>query len=451
MKLKLKEKLGYGFGEFAGSGLWQTMMFFLPVFYTDVFLLPASAVATLFIVVRIFDAANDPIMGAIADRTTTRWGKFRPYILFGSFPLGALTVMMFTVPDLQGTEKIIYAYGTYFLLLVFYTLVMVPLNSMVAVMSSDPLERTSLVSYKFVFAYVAGIAVQGLLIPLVDKLGAGDSVLGYQLTMGGLAIVCIIALMIVFFTTKERVKPDKKLTSSLSIDLKDLTNNKPWLIVFAYTIISLIYIGIRSTSVVYYFQYYIERKDLASIFLVSGTLAVLIGVLPTKYLTKKFGKRQVIIGCMSIIGISLVVNFFAAPEDIFLIFFTQITFSLASGPTMPLIWAMLADTADYSEWTNGRRATGLIYSAATMGTKTGVAIGAALTLSLFSYSGYVPNVDQTAESLMGIRMSMTIIPAVIALLSILTMVFYSLSEEKLEKIEAELQISRDASLAVTDE
>lgn len=443
MKLSIKEKLGYSFGEFAGSSLWQTMMFFLPAFYTDVFLLPATATATLFVVVRIFDALNDPIIGAIADRTNSRWGKFRPYVLWGAFPLGITTVLMFTTPDMDDAGKLTYAYITYFLLLVFYTLVMVPFNSLVGVISPNPDERTSIASYKFVFAYGAGLVVQGLLIPAVERLGEGDEARGYQLAMTGLAAICIVALFVAFRSTRERVKPDPKVNSSLKADLGDIFSNRPWLILFASSIIFLIYIGTRSAAVMYYFEYYVGRKDLAGIFMVSGTIAVLLGVLPTKFLSKRIGKRNLFIIVLAVIVGSLIVNYFARPEDLVLIFATQIIFSLASGPTMPLLWSMLADTADYSEWKNGRRATGLVYSAATMAQKTGVAIGAALMLGVIGKFGYVANVAQTPESLAGIKLTMTIIPAIIALGGLCLLFFYNLTDAKLEGIAQDLEVRRE--------
>ena len=443
MKLPIKEKLGYSFGEFAGSSLWQTMAFFLPVFYTDVFLLPAGAAATLFLVVRIFDALNDPIMGIVADRTKSRWGKFRPYLLFGAVPLGIVTVVMFTTPDFSDTGKLVYAYITYFTLLVLYTIIMVPFNSLIGVMTSDPVERTSLSSYKFVFAYAAAITVQGLLIPMVEKLGQGNEARGYQLSMVGLGTICIIALIVAFLSSRERVTPDPKVRSSLMNDLKDLAGNRPWIILFLSSLVFLIYIGIRSASVMYYFEYYLGRKDLASRFMVIGTLAVLVGVLPTKPLSRVIGKRNLFIACLLIVIGSLALNFFAGPENIVLIFTTQITFSLASGPTMPLLWAMLADSADYSEWKNGRRATGLVYSAATFAQKTGVAIGAALMLAIINFFGYMANVEQTAGSLLGIRICMTVVPASIAMIGAILLFFYNLKDSKLTEIEKELNARRE--------
>lgn len=443
MKLSIKEKLGYSFGEFAGSSLWQTMMFFLPVFYTDVFLLPAGAAATLFVIVRIFDALNDPIMGTIADRTRSRWGKFRPYLLFGAVPLGIVTVLMFTTPDFSDTGKLAYAYVTYFMLLVLYTVIMVPFNSLIGVMTSDPVERTSLSSYKFVFAYAAGITVQALLIPMVERLGQGNEARGYQLSMMGLAVICIIALVVAFLSSRERVTPDPAVRSSLKDDLKDLTGNRPWIILFLVSLIFLVYIAVRSASVIYYFEYFLGRKELASVFMVSGTLAVLLGVLPTKYLSKRFGKRNLFIACLVIIILSLVINFFAGPDHLVLIFTTQITFSLASGPTMPLLWSMLADTADYSEWKHHRRATGLVYSAATFAQKTGVALGASLMLAIIGAFGYIANVEQTEDSLMGIRTCMTLIPAAIAFIGTILLYFYNLKDSTLKEIESTLNARRE--------
>ncbi len=439
MKLSFKEKFGYSLGELASSGLWQTLMFFLPAFYTDVYMLPAASTATLFLVVRFFDALNDPIMGTVSDRTNTRWGKYRPYIMLGALPLVFTAVMMFTVPDLSATGKLFYAYATYFSFLIFYTMVAVPFNALIGVMSPDPEQRTSLSSFKFVFAYAATLMVQGFLIPVVEKLGEGDPSKGYPLAMAGLGVICLAALLAAFFTTKERVKPVKETSNSIKEDFKDLTGNRPWLVLFFSSILILIYIGVRSSAVMYYFQYFVGRKDLASMFMVIGTVCVLIGVFPTNYLSKKFGKAPVLMACLIIISASLAVNYIAGPENLVLIFATQTIFSLASGPTFPLLWAMLADSSDYSEWKNGRRATGLAYSAATFAQKTGVAIGASATMAVLSWYGYVPNVEQGADALQGIKSAMTVYPAIFAGLSAVCFFWYNLSDEKLEKIKSDLE------------
>lgn len=260
--------------------------------------------------------------------------------------------------------------------------------------------------------------------------------------MMGLAVICVIALIVAFYSSRERVRPDPSIKSSLKDDLRDITRNRPWLILFCVSLIFLIYIGVRSASVMYYFEYYLGRKGMAATFMVTGTLAVLLGVLPTKLLSKRFGKRNLFIACLLIIILSLLVNYFAGPDSLILIFVTQITFSLASGPTMPLLWSMLADTADYSEWKNGRRATGLVYSAATFAQKTGVALGASFMLTIFSIFGYVANMNQTSEALIGIRICMTLIPAGIATVGTILLFFYKLSDSKLLEIEKALNERR---------
>ena len=438
-KLSVMEKLGFSAGEYSSSIVWQTLMFFLPSFYTDTFGLPAAAVGTMFLVIRFFDAFNDPIMGVVADRTNTRWGKFRPYILWFAVPYGILAMLMFTTPDFDDTGKLIYAYITYGLMMVVYTAIMIPYNSWVGVISPNSEERTSVSSYKFVFAYLAGITVQALVLPMVEYFGEGNDAVGYRITMVILGVISIIFFLITFFSAKERVQPEAEEKSKLKDDLKDLLQNKDWIMIFITSILLLIYVIIRSGDIMYYFEYYLGNKDLASAFMVSGTIAVLLGVMPTKWLASKIGKRNLFIISLLIIAVSQIIFFFTGPDDIVLIFATQIIFSLASGPTMPLMWSMLADTADYSEWKSHRRATGLIFSATNMSIKSGVAIGGAAIMWILAYYGYKANQPQTAESIFGIKMMMSFIPAVIAGLSIIPLLFYKLDEDKLAIIEKELK------------
>ena len=435
--LSFQDKLGFSVGEYSSSILWQTLMFFLPAFYTDTFLLPASTVAIMFLVVRIFDAVNDPFMGIIADRTETRWGKFRPYLLWFAVPYGLAAFLMFTAPDFSPSGKVIYAFVTYTMMMVIYTAIMIPYNSLIGVISPYQEERTSISSFKFVFAYAAGITVQILIIPMVEKLGAGNPVKGYQYTMLIFGIICVIFFLVSFFFAKEQVKPDPAIKASVKKDLKDLSKNGPWIILFAVSLVSLTYIAIRSGVIVYYFKYYLGNEKASGWFMATGTLAVLAGVLPTKWLTTKLGKRNLYIIVMLIIAVSLA-GFMVAGKNMILLYTCQIIFSLASGPTMPLLWSMLADAADFSEWKNKRRATGLVYSATTLGQKMGLAIGGAITMGILSLFGYVANVNQTATSILGIRLLMSLIPAAIALLVAGILVFYRLDGHKLKEIEADL-------------
>ena len=428
--LSFKDKLGFSVGEYSSSILWQTRMFFLPAFYTDTFLLPASTVAIMFLVVRIFDAVNDPFMGIIADRTETRWGKFRPYLLWFAVPYGLAAFLMFTAPDFSPSGKVVYAFITYTMMMVIYTAIMIPYNSLIGVISPYQEERTSISSFKFVFAYAAGITVQILIIPMVEKLGAGNPVKGYQYTMLIFGIICVIFFLVSFFFAKEQVKPDPAIKTSIKKDLKDLSKNGPWIILFAVSLVSLTYIAIRSGVIVYYFKYYLGNEKGSGWFMATGTLAVLAGVLPTKWLTTKLGKRNLYVIVMLIIAISLA-GFMVAGKNMVLLYTCQIIFSLASGPTMPLLWSMLADAADFSEWKNKRRATGLVYSATTLGQKMGLAIGGAITMGILSLFGYVANVAQTETSILGIRLLMSIIPAAIALLVAGILFFYRLDGHKL--------------------
>ena len=437
-KLTIREKLGFSAGEYAGSVVWQAFMYFLPIFYTDTFGLTAAAVSTMFLVVRLFDAANDPIMGMIADRTNTRWGKFRPYLLWFCVPYGLGTVLMFTTPDFSYTGKIIYAYSTYGLMMIIYTAMMIPYNTLIGVISPDSKERTSVASYKFVFAYAAGASLQAFVIPLVDKLGGGDQSRGYTLTMAIFGTLCIFVFIIAFLSVKERVKPDVSQKSSIRDDLKDLIRNKPWLILAAVCVTTLTYVAIRSAVVMYYFKYYIGNEKAAGPFMAIGTLVVMLGVLPTKWLSKKVGKKNLYIGSMIIVILSSAGFFIANPTDLVWIYAMQIIFSFASGPSMPLLWSMLADAADYSEWKNGRRATGLVYSAATFSQKMGFSLGGALSMLILSLFGYVADVPQTAESLLGIKLSLSLIPAAIAVLAVISLLFYKLNDHRVAEIAEEL-------------
>ncbi len=429
--------MGFSSGEFSASILWQTLMFFLPVFYTDTFGLSAAAAGTMFLLVRLFDAINDPIMGTIADNTRTRWGQFRPYLLWLAVPFGIGAVLMFYVPDFAYTGKLLYAYITYTLMMVIYTAIMIPYNAMVGVITPDPGERTEISSYKFVFAYAAGITVQALVIPLVERFGGGNDIMGYRMTMILFGSISVIFFLIAFFSSRERVEAPKNQKFAFYKDLKNLLANKAWVIIFFVSLLLLIYVAIRSSVIIYYFQYLIGNRNGATAFMVTGTVFVLIGVLPTRWLSDKFGKKRLFITCMVIIGLSSIGLYFAE-SNLRLLYFFQIVFSLASGPTMPLIWSMLADSADYGEWKFGRRTTGLVYSAATFGQKAGFSIGGAIALWVLAFFGYQANVVQPEAALMGIKLSLSVIPGVLALGVAGILYFYPVNDEDVIKISMEL-------------
>lgn len=742
MKLPVREKVGYGIGEIASNIIWMTIMFFLPIFYTDTFGIPAAVVGTMFFVVRLFDAINDPIMGMIADRTNTRWGKYRPYILWMAVPYGIGGILMFMTPDFSLTFKIIYAYTTYIFMMIIYTASMIPYSALSGVMTSDYLERTSLNSYRFVGAFVGGLFIQGLALYMVSQLGIdnqslitasiknnqvvvqevgtgtvrititaedslgetvqddflfkinlpgenppeveraipdmwlhegfgekqiavldvfadpdndpleyevkssmndivkpemdgstlvikeqgigsarvtlfaddgnggivtntfavhvqklhnnppqllaelpdlsfeeeietdnfdlartfglfpteeldisnifndpdndelfytvssdnpavvaalitdshlilkkkmpgtavitvsaddnkgaitstrfavtivtpgnmppvvthtiddviiqsgfgeytidigdvfadrdGDPVSyqlkvnnnakGYRLTMSIFAVLCIFLFLITFVSTKERIKPVSEKQSALKDDLKDLLRNRPWIILFIVSLITLIYVAVRSAVIAYYFRYYVGDPGLTAAFLVSGSVTIIISLTITKWLTKIFDKRLLYVICMIAVGGSISLYTFAKPEDIIFMFVLQIVQSFFSGPTMPLLWSMLADSADYSEWKTGRKAMGLTYSASTFAQKAGIALGGAIALWLLSFYGYQPNVEQSAESLFGMKMMMGIYPAIGAFACAIIISFYNLNQNKMEKIQAEMNARKE--------
>jgi glycoside/pentoside/hexuronide:cation symporter, GPH family len=392
----------------------------------------------MFGVVRIIDAFTDPIMGMIADRTETRWGKFRPYILWLSVPYGFFVVMLFTTPDFSPQGKIVYAYISYSLMMLIYTAISIPYNSMIGVISPNPAERTSVASFKFVFAYAAGISVQLLIIPMVKNLGAGDDASGYQVTMAYFAVIAVVCFIISFLASRERVKPDPAQVTNIKEDLKDLVRNKPWVILFFVSLSTLIYIAIRSAASAYYFKYFMDRESEMGVFMAVGTVFVLLGVLPTKWLSEKIGKKRLYIISMALIVITSVLFFFLNPEDVALVYAVHIIYSLASGPTMPLLWSMLSDAADYSEWKNNRRATGLVFSALTFSQKTGFALGGILVMAVLAWFGFEANATQSALSMTGIKLSMSVFPGVVALIGTLLLIYYPLSDGKVKEIANDL-------------
>lgn len=454
-KLSLKEKIGYSVGDTASNLFFQTFMLFLLYFYTDVFGLPAATVGTLFLITRIWDAFNDPIMGTIADRTNTRWGKFRPYILIFALPFGIMGVLTFTTPDFDATGKLIYAFITYNLLMMMYTAVNVPYSALMGVITSNSMERTELSTYRFVAAFIGGIIVQASTISLVKYFGNGNEAVGWQWAMGTLAGLAFILFFITFITTKERVLPPKEQKNILSQDLKDLFSNKPWLLIAGATIFQLLLIVIRNSSIMYYFKYYVQDQQLnlfgytidlsfeafASSFMLSGTIVTIIGAILTKWFAKKFDKKNTYAGFLALSAVTSTLFYFLKPENVILIYLLNLVFSFSFGPVSVLQWAMYTDAADYSEWKNKRRATGLIMAASLFALKVGLTLGGAIVGWSLALFGFVANQAQSQDTLNGIIMLMSIIPAVFGFIGGALMFFYPLTNKMMVKIEEEL-ISR---------
>jgi Na+/melibiose symporter-like transporter len=722
-KLSIKEKIGYGLGDTASNLYFQMFINFLLFFYTDVFGIPAAVAGSLFVVSRVWDAVNDPIMGIIADRTETKWGKFRPYLIWMMLPLAVVGVALFTTPDLSMQGKIIYAYVTYIAMMMAYTAINIPYSALLGVLSPHSKQRTSASTYRFVLAFVGAFIIQGATLPLVHTLGTQDEgysfsenkleiqelkgtraskfiinvsdgendishellvkinrtdappptikhllenkvlekgfktssidisdlfkekglsyelsnsnknivnaniidqqiqieekglgesnikvtainddykksevnfsvnviepgnkipilvkpipdmtfnitdkkktiniaeyfidqdgdqlkysslskaqgvtsakvldnnlelefretgfadivllandskggiakdtfnvkivsdkndppavyatldnlvlnqgfgkhvidisqsfvdfegdklnisvkkvdvAKGFQFTLVIYGILACLLFYITFSTTNERVKPDKSKGTSLRNDLKDLLGNKPWMILLVMSLFTLGYVSIRMSSIMYYFKYYVQNELLASLFMVLGTVAVILGVACTDFLSKRLGKKKLYLIVMGLSTILTAVFYYIPKDQIIIIFAVHMLISFVMAPQAPLLWAMYADTADYSQWKNGRRATGLVFSAATFSQKFGMALGGGLAGWLLTVFHFIPNVAQTTETLNGIKLMMSYIPAIGTLIATLAALFYPLDDDTMEKIEADLKAREES-------
>jgi GPH family glycoside/pentoside/hexuronide:cation symporter len=451
IKVSVIEKIGYGSGDFASNLFWQTFMYFLPIFYTDVFGLPTSIAALLFGISRILDGFTDPLMGMIADRTRSRWGKFRPYLLYVSVPFAVIGVLSFTTPGLGLTGKIVYAFVTYNLMMVLYTAINIPYSALMGVLSPDSQERTSISSYRFILAFAAGLFVTAFNNTFVNHFGKGDDALGYKYTIILYSALTVVLFLFTFLTTRERVVPIRKERNKISVDLKDLVNNRPWIILLLAGIFTIFYVSIRNGAIAYYFKYYVDIKsidftlfgkafsyDFSSAFMVIGTVAGILGISVVKKFSDLIGKKQAYMVLM-ILSTILTSSFFVLKNDqVAGMFILQVLASLFMGPTSVLVWAMYADVADYSEWKNGRRATGLIFSASTMAQKFGWSLAGVVTMGLLSLFGYEANMAQSPESLTGIRALISLIPSLGSALCALLILFYALDDRFMKRIQVDL-------------
>lgn len=404
-RLSFKEKLGYGLGDMAANFIFQAMLALQLFYYTDVFGLTAAQAADLFLVVGIIAAVFNPVMGVIADRTNTRWGKFRPWLLWTALPFGILGILTFTTPHLSVEGKVIYAWCTYLLLRLIYAVNNVPYATLNGVITGDPDERTSIASYRQVLANGAGFIVQSLAIPMVAFFGHGNSARGFQVTMGLLSIVSVIFFLIAFASSKERIQPDPQQKSSLRQDFADLFRNSAWIVLFLATTFYFAALAMRGSVMLPFFKYNAGNEFLFSWFNGFGLAALILGVTLSTSLSIRMGKRPLFILSMALTGLfNLAVLFLPATATVPIIV-SEVLRQFCFGTSGPLLWAMMGDVADYGEWKTGRRATGTVTSAVVFALWLGLALGGAIAGWLFSWYGYVANAAQTARSLAGIRLT----------------------------------------------
>ncbi len=444
-QLKFSEKLGYGLGDTASNFFFQVFNIFLLYYYTDVFGLSAAAVGTMFLVTKIVDAVSDPVMGVIADRTNSRWGKFRPYLLWAAIPYGVCGYLMFANPALGDTGKLIFAYATYSLMMLAYTAINVPYSALMGVISPLSVERTKVASYRFICAFTAGWIIATFVTPLKNILGGGNEALGFQLTMAIFAVASILLFWVTFATTKERVAPVQEETD-IRLDLKAVMSNGPWIVLFLAAVFTLMNVAVRNASLLYYFKYYVGDDgtrlflifDKTAVFMSLGLLTMLIGIALTKTLCDYFEKRSLLITLTILNAITMAVFYVIPPDQYWLMVAVNCFGTLVIGPTPALVWSMYADTADYGEWKTGRRTTALVFSSLQFAQKLGLAVGAGLSGIILGLFGFVANEAQTETSLAGIRFLFSIMPAVLALLGAAAIFFYRINSRTIERFEIEL-------------
>lgn len=438
-QLSFGEKAGYAVGDTASNLYWGVFSGFLLYFYTDVFGLSPAAVGTMLLVTRIIDAFTDPMMGALADRTKTKFGKFRPYLLWGALPIASAGVLTFTVPDLDDGGKLLYAYGTYILMMLAYTFINVPYGALLGVMTSNSQQRTMLTSFRFIGAFSGGIFVSQYTLKLVEWFGQGDEKLGWQLTMVLYGLIAILLFIFTFLVTKERIEAPQKEPTPIKQDITDLFKNKPWVVLFCLALIVMVTITLRGSSGTYYFKYYVGREDLIGDFLTIYMVSLAIGAASTPLLTKFLDKKKLLMILMGAVAVLSICFYFVPTDQIWLIFTIHAAIGLCLGPKSPLVFSMYADTADYSEYKTGRRATAMIFSAAAFSQKLGGAVAGAMIGWTLGALGYVANQAQTSGSEQGILLLMTVVPAIFAALAVFVVRFYTLDEAQMKTLHAALK------------
>ncbi len=469
-KLSVVEKIGYSLGDLAANLVFQTLVTWIAYYYLNIYGLKPEHASMLTLVVGLIAAfAFNPIMGAIADRTNSRWGKFRPWILWTAIPLGVVSLLAFKTPDFAYQGKVVYAVITYALLLLLYAANNLPYGALSGVITGDMKERNSLSSYRFVAVMFAQFFVQVFMYNFIIKAGGGTDAeamkVGISKVMTVLAIIGTLMLIICFLTTKERIIPKPEQKSSLKEDLGDLFKNKPWIIILTVTTLIFVTLALKGGSYVYYFENYVDKSELTAflepfkkflptfendtslglgVFNGGGILFGLIGIMISPWFANRWGKRNVFIASLFIATVFIILFYFFPPNSIAIIFAAQILHGFFYGINTPILWTMIADVADYSEWKNNRRATAIIFSAMMVGLKAGLSIGSSLVSWILGKYGYTPQstTGQTATAINGIKMLVSIYPAIPFLLAIALLFFYEITKKMEVQIEADLKQRR---------
>jgi len=469
-KISLKEKIGYGFGDAASSMFWKIFGMYSLFFYTDVFGITAAAAGTMFLVARLWDSFFDVFVGIISDRTKSRYGKYRPYLLWFAIPFAVMGAITFFAPEFGQTGKLVYAYITYSLMMVVYSMINVPYASLLGAISSDPNERNSLASYRMAFAFIGSFVTFMLLQPLIDffsktfdsetvnqsvhamEATVSTSPIGWVMGVASIGIICVVLFLLCFSWTKERVNQiESEENASVKQDLKNLLHNTPWWILVATGLAALLFNAIRDSVAIYYFRDYVRVNyrmggtgwDITTIYFLVGQAANLIGVIAAPSISAKYGKKKTYMIAILIAGI-LSTAFYFIPNNITLILVFQFLISIFAGYVLPLLWSMFADIVDHQELLTGRRATGLIFSSSSMSQKLGWALGAAMSGWVLAMFNYMPDaLEQSSQTIFGEQLMISLMPAACCLLAFIGMWFYPLSDKKVKEISEQLNLKRN--------
>lgn len=461
----LKDKIGYGFGDMASSMFWKIFSYYLPFFYAHIFGIGLEHAAVLFLITRIWDAVSDPMMGILADRTTTRWGKYRPYVLWFAVPFAVCGVLLFTTPDFSQAGKLVWAYVTYILMMTVYTGINVPYGAMLGVITPSSAEKTVFSSYRMFFAYGGSFIALAAWEPLCNLFRNGFGMTaagGWQWAMIVIAIACAVLFFFCFRMTRERVKTVS--TVSVGSDLSKLLRNGPWWLLIGAALSTNLFNTVRGSTVAFYFADLVAADAslsifgltfafFAGLFLAIGELFNMVGVMITVPVVRLLGKKNCFIGVNLMLAMLSILFFYVPLQTTvgyWIMLVLQILISVCTGIVSPLIWSMYADVSDYSELKYHTASTGLIFSSASMAQKFGSAFGGSGALWLLSAFGYVTyeldsgvTVVQTAQALDGLRYLMSYIPAAVAIFGAFILLFYPLTTSRMAEIDGKLRIARD--------
>jgi glycoside/pentoside/hexuronide:cation symporter, GPH family len=456
-KLSIGENIGFALGDTASNFFFQTFSIFLLYYYTDVFGISAGVAGTMFLVTRLWDALTEPVMGLICDRTKTRWGKYRPFLLWMAIPYGVFGYLIFANPDLGQTGKIVYAYFTYAMMMMAYTAINVPYSSLMGVLSPSSHARTIASNFRFVGAYGGGLLVSMYVRRLVAVFGGGNELRGFQYTMGLFALASVILFWVAFLSTKERVHPPEGQKQNVIEELKELVRNGPWLILFFAAIFSTTFIYTRDSVTIHFFKYVVKvgtetvflGMDKTSLFLTVGRFSMMLGVFCVGFLVKHIDKK-LLSATLTFITASCWFSFYFIPHHMYgLMLALNIVGSFMMGPTSALVWSMYGDVADYGQVKYGRRSTGLIHSGSLFALKTGTVIAGFLCGKMLYWFGFVANQRQSDGSLWGICLMFTFIPAGFAICKGIMLLLYPLNRRRVLENERELANRASSAAAKT--